>query len=148
MIEQEQFLCIIKNGVVRGKSWSRQTLSDAWKSTTWEDFCGTPWQMVAPEVKLAKKVTAHKGAGPPLPRIEVDRAPEVEPRRLYVLSADIEVHGHSGGFPACASACIAWKKRQSHIMTNAESESERSLGTLTGKARMNAYKDSIAETER
>ena len=26
-------LCITKNGVVRGKSWTRQTLSDAWEST-------------------------------------------------------------------------------------------------------------------
>ena len=42
-------LCIIKNGVVRGKSWSRQTLSDAWESTNSEGLCGTPWQMVAPE---------------------------------------------------------------------------------------------------
>ena len=40
------------------------------------------------------------------------------------------------------------EERQSHIMTNAESESERSFRTLTGKARMNAYKDIIAETER
>ena len=38
-------LCITENGAVRGKSWTRQTLSDAW------DKCGTPWQMVAPEVK-------------------------------------------------------------------------------------------------
>ena len=35
---------------------------------------------VAPELKLTKKVTADKeGAGPPLPRIVVERAPEVEP---------------------------------------------------------------------
>ena len=35
-------------------------------------------------------------------------------------------------------------------MTNVENESERSIieRTLTGKARMNAYKDRIAETER
>ena len=47
------------------------------------------------------------------------------------------------------SACIAWKKRQSLITTNAERESERSLGrTLTGKARINAYRDRIAETEQ
>ena len=59
-------LCIIKNGVVRVKSWTRQTLSDAWESTNWEGLCGTPWQMVAPELKLTKKVTADKeGAGPP-----------------------------------------------------------------------------------
>ena len=42
------------------------------------------------------------------------------------------------------------EERQSHITMNAESESERSLRepSLTGKARMNAYKDRIAETER
>ena len=72
-------LRITKNGVVRGKSWRRQTLSDAWESTNWEGLCGTPWQMVAPELKFTKKVTADKGgAGPPLPRIVVERAPEVD----------------------------------------------------------------------
>ena len=77
-------LCITKDGVVRGKSWTRQTLSDAWESSNWEGLCATPWQMVAPELKLTKKVTADKeGAGPPLPRIVVERAPEVEPRRFY-----------------------------------------------------------------
>ena len=46
----------------RGKSWTRQTLSGAWEST-----CGTPWQMVAPELKLTKRVTADKeGAGTPI----------------------------------------------------------------------------------
>ena len=35
--------------------------------------CGTPWQMVAPEWKLARKVTADKeGAGLPLPRLVVE----------------------------------------------------------------------------
>ena len=29
-------LCTAQNGVVRGKSWTRQTLSDAWESTNWE----------------------------------------------------------------------------------------------------------------
>ena len=98
-------LCITKNGLVRSKSWTRQTLSDAWESTNWEGLCGTPWPMVAPELKLEMKVTADKGgAGPPLPRIVVESAPEVEPRRFYVLSAGIEPHGHTGGCP-----CIAWK---------------------------------------
>ena len=97
-------LCIAKNGVVRSKSWTRQTLSDAWESTNWEGLCGTPWQMVAPEVKLTKKFTADKEvAGPPLPRIVVERAPEMEPRRFFVLSADIDAHGHSGGCPGCAA---------------------------------------------
>ena len=44
-------LRITKNGVVRGKSWTRQTLSDAWESTNLEGLCGTPWQMVAPELQ-------------------------------------------------------------------------------------------------
>ena len=53
-----------KNGVGRGKSWTRQTLSDAWDAKDWNGLCGTPWQMVAPELKLTKKVTADKdGAG-------------------------------------------------------------------------------------
>ena len=97
-------LCITKNGVVRGDSWTRQTLSDAWESTNWEGLCGTPWQMVAPELTLTNKVTADKeGAGLPLPRIVVERAPEVEPVRFHVLSADIEARGHTGGCPGCAA---------------------------------------------
>ena len=70
----------------------------AWESTTSEGLCGTPWQMVAPELKLTKKVTAGKErAGPPLPRIVVERERESEPRRCHVLFADIEAHGHTGG---------------------------------------------------
>ena len=53
-------LCITKNGIVRGKSWKRQTLSGAWESTNWDGLCGTPWQMVASELKLTKKVAADK----------------------------------------------------------------------------------------
>ena len=41
------------------------------------------------------------------------------------------------------------KKRQSHTMMDAEKGSESIIErSLTGKARMNAYKDRIAETER
>ena len=120
-------LCITKNGVVRGKSWTRQTLSDAWESTNWDGLCGTPWQMVAPELKLTKKVTADKdGAGPPLPRIVVERAPEAEPRRFYVLSADIEAHGHTLEAAQNAQRLRRMEKRQSHTLMNAERESERS----------------------
>ena len=52
-------LRITKTVVVRGKSWTRQTLSDAWESTNWESLCGTPWHMVAPELRLTK-ITADK----------------------------------------------------------------------------------------
>ena len=58
-------LCMTKNRVIRDKSWTRQTLSDAWESTNWDCLCGTPWQLVPLELKLTKKVTAYKeGAGP------------------------------------------------------------------------------------
>ena len=86
------------------KSWTRQILSDAWELMNWDGLSGTPWQMVALELKLTKKVTADKEeAGPPLPRIVVERAPEVELRRFYVLSADNAAHGHTGGCPGCAA---------------------------------------------
>ena len=108
-------LCITKNGVVLGKSWRRQTLSDAWESTNWEGLCVFPWQMLAPELKMTKKVEADReGAGPPLPRIVVERAPEVEPRRFYVLCADIEAHGHTGGCPGCAALASHGKATKPH----------------------------------
>ena len=100
---------------MRGKSWSRQTLSDAWESTNSEGLCGTPWQKVAPEWKLTKKVTADKeGAGPPSPRIVVERAPEVESGGFYVWSADIEAHGHNGGCPSCATLASHGKATKPH----------------------------------
>ena len=108
-------LSITENGVVRDKSWTKQTLSDAWESTNWEGMWDTPWQMVAPELKLTKKVTADKeGAGPQLPRIVVEREPEVEPRRFYVLFADIEAHGHTGGCPGCAALASHGKATKLH----------------------------------
>ena len=108
-IEQEQFCALPRTEFV--KCWTRQTTSDAGESTNWEGLCGTPWQMVA---------------GPPLPRIVVARTPEVEPRRFYVSSADIEAHAHTGGCPGCA-ALASRGRVTNHIMTNPENESERSL---------------------
>ena len=71
--------------------------------------------MVAPELKFTKKVTADKQeAGLPLPRIDVERAPEAEPRRFYVLSADIEAHGHTGGCPGCAVLASHGKATKPH----------------------------------
>ena len=51
-------LYISKKGVVRGESWTRRTLSDAWELTNWDGLCGTQWQLAAPELTLTKKVTA------------------------------------------------------------------------------------------
>ena len=104
--------------------------------------------MVAPDLKMTKRVTADKEGAAPLPRIVVERASEVEPGRFYVLSADIEAHGHTGGCPGCAALASHGKatkpnndERRERIRTIIE-------GTLTGKARMNACKDRIAETKR
>ena len=102
--------------------------------------------MVAPELKLTKKVTADKeGAGPQLPRIAVERAPEVESRRFYVLSADIEAHGHTGGCPGCAALASHGKATKPHNEECRERIRTIIERTLTGKARMDAKKDRIAE---
>ena len=95
--------------------------------------------------QVMKKVTADKeGAGPPLPRIIVERALEVEPRIFYDLSADIEAHGHTG----CAALASHGRATKTHNDESRERIRTIIERTLTGKARMNAYKDRIAETER
>ena len=134
---------------MRGKSWTRQPLNDAWDATNWDGECGTAWQIVALELKWTTKVTSDKeGAGPPLTRIVLERIPEVEPRRCYVLSADIEAHGHTGDCLGCAA--LASNGRATTPHSNECRERTRTIveRTLTGKTRMNAYKDRVAETER
>ena len=105
--------------------------------------------MMAPELKLAKKVTGDKaGTGLPLPRIVVERAPDVEPRRFYVLSADIEAHGHTGGCPGCAALASHGKATEPHNDECRERIRTIIERPLTGKAMMNSYQDRIAETGR
>ena len=54
--------------------------------------------------ELTKQVASdEEGAGPLLLRVAVKGIPEVESSRLYVLSADKECHGHTGGCPGCAA---------------------------------------------
>ena len=105
--------------------------------------------MVAPELKLTKKVTFDKeGTRPPLPRIVVERIREAGRRRFYVLSADIEPHGHTGGCPGCAALASHGRATKPH--NNESRDRIRTIieRTLTGKARMSAYKDRVAQTER
>ena len=83
---------ITKSGIVRGKSRTKQTLSDAWEATSWKVLCQGSHTVIT-EIRLTKKfITDEGGAGPLLPRMLVEKLPEVERRRLYVLSADIEAH--------------------------------------------------------
>ena len=53
-------LCSTKDVAVRGDRWTRQPLHDAWSASNWDGFCCTPWQMVALELKLTKKVTSDR----------------------------------------------------------------------------------------
>ena len=85
-----------------------------------------------------RKSTADKeGAGPPLPRVQIERIPEAEPRRFYVLSADIEAHGHTGGCRGCAELASHGRAIKPHNECRARI---RKIRTLTGKARMNVHK--------
>ena len=86
--------------------------TDTARCMTRDELGRCVWHAVAdgPEVKLRKKVTADKeGAGPPVPNILVERIPEAESRRFYVLSADIEAHGHNPGLSKLCSAVVTWK---------------------------------------
>ena len=76
----------------------------------------------------------------------MERIPEAEPRRLYVLSADIEAHGHTGDCPGCAVLASHGKAIKPN--NNEHRERFRTIieRTLTGKVRMNAYKDRVAES--
>ena len=61
MIEQEQFLCITKNVVVPRQKFGRDRhCAMLGNPRTGKVSCGTPWQMVAPELRLTHKVTADK----------------------------------------------------------------------------------------
>ena len=103
-------LCITKNGVVRGKSWTRQTLSDAWESTNWDGLCGTPWQMVAPELKLTKKVTADKdGAGPHCQGLWLKEHQKLNPEDSTCCPQILKLMDTHWRLPRMRSGCVAWK---------------------------------------
>ena len=149
MIEQEQCCAWPRMELCEAKVGQDRHQVMLGNRRTGKVCVGTPWQMVAPELKLTKKVTADKeGAGPPLPRIVVGRGPEAEPRRFHVLSADIEAHGHTGGCPGCATLASHGRATKPHNDECRERIRTIIERTSTGKARMNAYKDRIAETER
>ena len=99
--------------------------------------------MVAPELKLTKKVTAdEEGAAPPLPRIVVEGIREADPRRFYVLSADIGAHGHTEGCLACAALASHGRASKPHNNKCRERIRMIILRTVTGKRqRVNAYRD-------
>ena len=83
MIKQELFCASPREELCEAKVGQDRLWVMLLESMNWKGLCGTPWRVAAPEVKLTKKVTADReGAGLPLPRIVVERAREVEPRRF------------------------------------------------------------------
>ena len=64
------------------------------------------------------------------------------------MSADIEAHRHTGGCPGGAALALHGRATKPHNDECRERITTIIERTLTGKARMNAYKDRIAETER
>ena len=68
---------------MRGKSRTRQTLSDAWESTIREDLFGNFWHRrlhtAIAETKFTKKfIKDEEGTDLLLPRMLVKKLPEVE----------------------------------------------------------------------
>ena len=98
-------LYIAKSGGMRCHSWIRQTLSDAREPMNLENWFGglvpmatgsrvmitetklaSRWQMMNPELKLTKRVTAdEEGTRFLMPRIVVQKPREVERRRFHVF---------------------------------------------------------------
>ena len=143
-------LAMTPQGVFRGKSFSRLAASDAWDAEGIETLCGVPWSMVDKQVKLSRKVTSGpEGAGPPLePRAPVDRAPELEPRRRYVLSADVEKFGATPGCPGCESLMVHGRV----VGTSHNQECRDRIGELLeraveGQARLEAHRRRTAKDE-
>ena len=116
-------LCVTNNGVVRGKSWTRQPLNDAWDSTNWDGLCGTPWQMGVLELKLTQRksqltMKEHDIHCHGFWWKEFRRQNQQDSTCCF---ADIEACGHTGGCLGCAALASHGKA------TNAENESEQSL---------------------
>ena len=118
-IEREQFFLLPRVGV-RGHSWTRQTLSDAWEPMNLKDWFGDPAamvtgshvtitqtklatrrQVVISELKVAMKVTLdEEGTGFMLPIMVAEKPPEVERGEFYFVSADIEAQASSDPYVA------------------------------------------------
>ena len=82
------------------------------------------------------------------PRMLIKEPLEVECRKFYVWSVNIEAHGHMGSCPGYA--LLIWqgkatKPREDVFRERVGKIMER---TLAGEARMKTYKDRIAERKR
>ena len=94
------------------------------------------------ETKLTEKfIEDEKGTDLLLPRMWVEEPLEVEHRKLYILNAGTEAHGHIGSCPGYALLTLngkATKPRKDEFRERVGTIIER---TLAGEARMDTYKD-------
>ena len=128
-------------------------MNDAWESTIREDLfvnlVHRRLHTAIAETNLTKKfITDYEGTDLLLPRMLVEKSPEVERGRFYVLFVDVEAHGHIGSGPGCAlltSLGEEAKPRKDEFRKRVGTVVER---TLAGEASMETYEDRIAETER
>ena len=108
------------------------------------------WQMKNPELKFTKKVTDdEKGTRLRMSRIVAEKPREVERRRFYVLSMDIEAYRHVGRCLGCALLTS-----QEEAAKSCGNEFRERIGTtveiiLAGEARRekHARTESLRESE-
>ena len=110
---QEVKIYSFVEGVVRGKSWTPHILSDAWESTKCEILTDNPLHAVIAQTKLTEKfIEDEKGTDPILPRTLAKKPLEVECRKFYLWSANIEAYGHMGSCPGQRVCMLCREKRQ------------------------------------
>ena len=101
------------------------------------------------ETKLTEKPTEdEKGTDLLLPRMLVKKPLEVDHRKLHIVYAGTEAHGHIGnclGYALLTLHGKATKPRKDEFRERVGTIIER---TLTGEARVDTYKDRLAERER
>ena len=116
-----------RSGIVRGRSWTRQILSDAWESMIEETKFATEDQ----------------------PRMLIKEPLEVECGKFYVWSLIIEAHGHMESCPGYALLFWQGKATKNHVrIVFRERVGKIMDGSLAGEAGMKTYKDRIAGRER
>ena len=119
-IIQRMFVCrcdrtrtisyVTKSGIVRGKSWTIHILSDAWESTKCEILTDNPLHEVIAQTKLTEKfIEDEKGTDIILPRTLAEKPLEVECRKFYLWSENIEASRTHGKLSRTRVACFAGK---------------------------------------
>ena len=135
---------------MRGKCWTIHILSDAWESTKWEILTDNPLHAVIAQTKLTEKfIEDEKGTDPFLPRTLAKKPLEVECRKFYLWSENIEAYGHMGSCPGHALHALQGKATKKPRKDEFRGRVGRIIDrTLAGEARMVTYKDRIAWRKR